>query len=132
MSKPLFHANCVAVTDDEFGKTVGFADSQFDTQRYLQFQVSHTNDEQDEALGLDTYYVEKDDQSNSCYGGIDRVDLHTGTIRIELDAVGSKRLDLDKEVLITFDADEKTLAELRTGLAAIFAGSNTLRDHIND
>ena len=132
MSKPLFHANCVAVVDDEFSRIVGFADRQFDTKRYLQFQLSDEGDEHDEALGLNTYYVEKDDQSNSCYGGIESIDLHTNTIRIKLNDVGSQRLDLDRVVLITFDADEETLGELRSGLTTIFSGTNILRDHMND
>jgi hypothetical protein len=132
MSKPLFHANCVAVVDDEFSRIVGFADQQFDTKRYLQFQLSRVSDTQDEALGLNTYYVEKDDQSNSCYGGIESIDLHKNTITLKLDDVGSQRLDSDRIVLITFDTDDKTLGELRSGLAAIFSGTNTLRDHIDD
>ena len=132
MSKPLFHASCVAVVDNEYSRVVGFADRQFDTKRYLQFQRSRISDAQDQALGLDTYYVEKDDQSNSCYGGIESIDLHANTIALLLDDVGSQRLDLDKVVLITFDADDKTLGELRSGLATIFSGTDILRDHIDD
>ena len=132
MSKPLFHASCVAVVDDEYSRIVGFADRQFDTKRYLQFQRSRMSDAQDQALGLETYHVEKDDQSNSCYGGVESIDLHANTIALRLDDVGSQRLDLDKVVLITFDADDKTLGELRSGLATIFSGTDTLRDHIDD
>lgn len=132
MSKPLFHANCVAIVDDDYSRIVGFADRQFDTKQYLQFQLSRMSDAQDQALGLDTYYVEKDDQSNSCYGGIESFDLHANMITLRLDDVGSQRLDLDKVVLITFDADDKTLSELRRGLATIFSGTDTLRDHIDD
>ena len=132
MSKPLFHANCVAVVDDELSRIVGFADRQYDTKRYLQFQLSRESDTQDQALGLDTYYVEKDDQSNCCYGGVESIDLHKNTITLKLDDVSSRRLGLDKVVLITFDADDKTLGELRRGLATIFSGTNTLRDHIDD
>ncbi len=90
------------------------------------------SDAQDQALGLDTYYVEKDDHSNSCYGGIESIDLHANTIALRLDDEGSQRLDLDKVVLITFDADDKTLGELRSGLATIFSGTDILRDHIDD
>ena len=132
MSKPLFHASCVAVVDNEYSRVVGFADRQFDTKRYLQFQRSRMSDAQDQALGLETYHVEKDDQSNSCYGGVESIDLHANTIALRLDDVGSQRLDLDKVVLITFDADDKTLGELRSGLATIFSGTDILRDHIDD
>ncbi len=132
MSKPLFHANCVAVVDDKHSKIVGFADQQFNTKRYLQFQLSRVSDARDQELELDTYYVEKDDQSNSCYGGIESIDLHANAITLKLDDFGSQRLDLDKVVLITFDADDKTLGDLRSGLATIFSGTNTLRDNIDD
>ena len=132
MSKPLFHANFVAIIDDDHSKIVGFADRQFNTKRYLQFQLSLRSDAQDQALGLDTYYVEKDDQSNSCYGGIQSVDLHANMITLRLDDLGSQRLDMDKVALITFDADDKALSELRSGLATIFSGTDTLRDHIDD
>ena len=98
----------------------------------LQLQLSRVNDAQDQALGLDTYYVERDDQSYSCYGGIESVDLHANTVTLKLDQVGSPRLGLDKEVLITFDADDKTLGKLRAGLATIFSGTNILGDHIDD
>ena len=131
MRKPLFHANCVANVDDANCRVVGFADQQFDTKRYLQFQLSHASDAQDQALGLDTYYVEVDDQSNSCYGGIERIELRANAITLRLDDVGSQRLNLDKDVLITFDADDKTLCELRSGLATIFSGTDTLRDHVD-
>ena len=132
MSKPLFQTTCVAIVDDEYSRIVGFANQQFDTKRYVQFQLSRTSDAQDPALGLDTYYVEKDDQSNSCNGGIDSIDLHADSITLKLNDVGSQRLDLDKVVLITFDADDKTLGELRSGLATIFSGTDTLRDHVAD
>ena len=35
MSDALFHANCVAVEDNEESYLVGFADQEYDTQRYL-------------------------------------------------------------------------------------------------
>ena len=132
MSKPLFHARCVAVVDDELSKIVGFADRQLNAKRYLQFQRSRVGDAQDRTLGLDSYYVEKDDQSNSCYGGIESIDLHADSITLKLDDDASQHLDLDKEVLITFDADEETLSELRRGLATIFSGSEALRDLVSD
>ena len=132
MSKPLFHANYVEIVDDEHSRIVGFADRQFDTKRYLQFQLSRVTGAQDHALGLETYYVEKDDQSNSCYGGIERIDLHANAISLKLDDMGSQRLDLSSVVLITFDADDKTLSELRSGLATIFSGTDILCDHIDE
>ena len=132
MSEPLFHATCVAATEDEVGWVVGLADRELDARQYLQFQRGHMNDAQDQALGLDSYYVERDDQSNSCYGGIESIDLGANVIRLRLDEASSQSLKLDKTVLITFDADEKTLGRFRRGLAAVFEGTDLFRDRLNE
>lgn len=128
MCTPLFHATYLAAIEDEVGWVVGLADRQLDTRRYLQFQRGHVSDAQDQALGLDSYYVERDDQSNSCYGGIESIDLGADTIKLKLDDTGSKSLKLDKNVLITFDADQQTLDRFRSGLVAVFAGTDLIRD----
>lgn len=126
MSVPLFHATCVAAVDDEVGWVVGFADRETDPQHYLQFQRAHTNDSQDRALGLDSYYVEVNDQSNSCYGGVEKVFLHADAIVLELSREGSRLLQLDKTVLITFEVNDQALKQLRKGLAAVFSGTDTV------
>ncbi len=129
MSAPLFHATCVATISDEIGWVVGLADREHGARQYLQFQRGHVIDSQDKALGHDTYYVEKDDQSNSCYGGIESVDLGPNAIRLKLDEAGSQSLGLGRNVLITFDADEQTLNRLRQGLTAVFVGTGLIRDY---
>ena len=128
MSVPLFHATVVAAIEDEVGWVVGLADHEHDARQYLQFQRGHVSDSQDQALGHDTYYVEKDDQSNSCYGGIESVELSTKAIKLRFNDAGSQSLGLEKNVLITFDADEQTLDRFRKGLTAIFAGTGLIRD----
>ena len=128
MRPSLFHATCVVAIEDESGWVVGLADDEFDTNHYIQFQRAHVFDEQDKALGLDTYYVEKDDQSNSCYGGIESIDLRADSIQMNLDEAGAQSLGLDKAVLITFDTDEQTLDRFRKGLTAVFAGTNQFRN----
>ncbi|WP_347902933.1 Imm10 family immunity protein [Pseudomonas purpurea] len=53
---------------------VGFADStEDDPQQYLVLQRSCEHDEQDEALGQDTYHVEIASPALSGYGGIEDV-----------------------------------------------------------
>jgi len=128
MSAPLFHATCIAVIEDEIGWVVGLADREHDTRQYLQFQRDHVSDSQDKALGHDTYYVEKDDQSNSCYGGIESVILGADAIRLKLSEAGSQSLGSGRNVLITFDADEQTLDRVRQGLTAVFVGTGLVRD----
>ena len=132
MSEPLFHANCLVAIEDEVGWVVGLADDEFNTRQYLQFQRGHVADAQDKALGLDTYYVERDDQSNSCYGGIEGIDLAANAIALRLDGAGSQSLRLDKNVLITFDSEEQTLDRFRRGLMAVFAGTNLVQDNVDE
>ena len=128
MGSSLFHATCLAAIKDEFGWVVGLADREFGTRRYLQFQRADVSDVRDQALGMDTYYVEKDDQSNSCYGGIESIVLSANSIQMKLDNTASQSLALDESVLITFDADEQSLVRFRRGLRAVFAGTGILRD----
>ena len=128
MSAPLFHATVVTAIEDEVGWVVSLADHEHNARQYLQFQRGHVSDSQDQALGLDTYYVEKDVQSNSCYGGIKTVDLSTDAIKLRFDDAGSQSLKLEKNILIKFDVDEQTLARFRKGLTTVFAGTGLVRD----
>jgi len=128
MIAPLFHATCLAAIDNELGWVVGLADHERDTKQYLQFQRGHVSDAQDSALGHDTYYVERDDQSNSCYGGVESFDLRTNAIKLKLTDAGSRSLRLERNVLITLDADEQTLDGFSRGLAAVFAGTGVIRN----
>ena len=130
--RPIFHATCLAALENEFGWVVGLADEEFDTKQYLQFQRGHTHTAQDQAPGLNTYYVERDDQSNSCYGGIERIDLGADAIALRLGQAGSQSLGLDRKVVITFDADERTLQRFKAGLIAVFAGTDLLRDRTSE
>lgn len=132
MNAPLFHATCLAAIENEFGWVVGLADHELDTTRYLQIQRGHVSDSPDQALGHDTYYVERDDQSNSCYGGIESIDLGTNVIKLKLSDAGSRSLRLEKNVRITFEADARMLERFRSGLAAVFAGTDLVRDCANE
>ncbi len=129
MSSISFHANCVAIEDYGDSCLVGFADQEFDTQRYLQLQRSRNNTAQDRQLGLDTYYVERDDQLYSCYGGLEHCELHADSICFRFTEAGSKRLQLDGVLRITFAADSKTMTALKTQLSVIFADCGCFDDH---
>ena len=132
MTVTSFHANCVAIEDHEEFCLVGFAEQEFGTTRYLQFQRSHVNDPQDQALEMDTYYVERDDQRNSCYGGIERCDLYADLIMFSFNDVGTRNLDLMGPMRISYDIDEKTLKDLRDRLESVFAGTTCLVDHTKE
>ena len=128
MSPASFHANKVAIEDNDEWCLVGFADQENDTQGYLQLQRSRIDDSQDQALGLNSYYVERDDQSNSCYGGVESCELFADMVRLRFTDAGSLSLNLGEPIQITFDIDGETLSALRYQLASIFAGTECLRD----
>jgi len=86
-----FHASCVAVEDMEDFWLVGFADEQYDTREHLTLQRSYEDDEQDVRLGMNTCYVERDGQGQSCYGGIERFELHRDRVKVRFDDAGGER-----------------------------------------
>jgi hypothetical protein len=53
-----FHADCVAILDMEDFWLVGFADQEFNPKQYLTLQRDYEDDDQDVALGMNTYHVE--------------------------------------------------------------------------
>jgi hypothetical protein len=71
----VFHANYVSVDDMDDLWLVGFADEKFGTRDYLTLQRAYDDDEQDISLGMNTYYVERNDQRWSGYGGIQTFEL---------------------------------------------------------
>lgn len=121
-----FAASNVVVddSDDEY-IVVGFTD---DHREALHFQRTHVFDEQDEALGMADVYVERNDQSQSGYGGIERVELHRDRVRV---VVAGHRADLlgadELEIALSLQTDE--FARLRDGLRAVFRGFDTLVEH---
>lgn len=78
-----FEAECVAVEqrDGEF-LVVGFADNDLDTGTYLMLQRALEHDEQNGALGMDTFYVEWCGEENSRYGGISRFELRPNSAEV--------------------------------------------------
>jgi hypothetical protein len=90
-----FQANAVwAEYDENEELIIRFADLQEDGKANHYFMIQHTNDieEQDVQLGMDTYYIERDDQGYSTYGGIEKICLRPNQISIYLDKLGQKHL----------------------------------------
>jgi Immunity protein 10 len=78
-----FHANCVAVEDMDDFWLVSFADDKCEPREYLTLQQSFEDEDQDVALGMNTYHVERNDQRWWEYGGIKRFELKRDRVRIE-------------------------------------------------
>jgi hypothetical protein len=70
-----------AYTEDEV-QILGFADDAAQPEHYLLLQRAEDVDEQDVALGMDSYYVELGGQGLAGYGGIERALLAPGRLTL--------------------------------------------------
>ncbi|MBB4128791.1 hypothetical protein GGR77_004122 [Xanthomonas translucens] len=125
MSSFLLHAGSVAVEHPE-GEChlVGFADQAFDTTAYLLLQRAFAFDEQDVALGMDTYHVEWSGQEISGYGGISQFLLSRSHARITF-APDSPMARGGMAVLtIVFQLVPSEYLALQDALHHIFQGSD--------
>lgn len=118
-----FHANCVAIEDMEDSWLVGFADDKFDTRDYLMLQRAFEDDEQDVALGMDTYHVERNDQRWSGYGGIAAFDLKRDRVKVRFTENGGATMGTT-ELEVSFQIDEEEYSKLRDRLGKIFQGTS--------
>jgi hypothetical protein len=125
-----FTANTVVVDSSVEGVTlVGFADERDGSFRDgLHFQRSHDFDAQDVALGMDSVYAERDDQSRGAYGNVERVELHPGYVRVVIGGELAERMG-DGEFEIAFSLSPGEFARLREGLRAVFAGFSSLTEY---
>jgi hypothetical protein len=125
-----FKANTVVVDDsDDAFVLVAFADEEGGRHHEaLHFQRSREFDEQDARLGMDGVYAERNDQSQSGYGGLERVELHPGRVRV---VVGKKLAEkmAAGEFEIGIALPPKEFERLREGLRAVFAGFDTLVEY---
>jgi len=125
-----FAANSVVLDDsDENFILVGFADEQDGRYREaLHFQRSYEFDEQDLALGMDQVYVERNDQSQSAYGGIEQIELHPDRVRMVVNGQTAQRLG-DSEFEIGLSLAPEQFVRLRQALQVVFEGLGSLVEH---
>ncbi|MCC5069947.1 Imm10 family immunity protein [Xanthomonas campestris] len=124
-----FEAECVAVEqrDGEF-LVVGFADNDLDTGTYLMLQRALEHDEQNGALGMDTFYVEWCGEENSRYGGISRFELRPNSAEVIFEQDSLKWENSLWHLTISFHLDSEKFLVLREALSRIFLGSDCLRE----
>ena len=95
---------------------VGF----YTDENYLMIQQSLDEyDEQDLRLGMNTYHIERDDQSYGGYGGVEQINLHSDSIEVKLNETGRKNLQCDS-VQIDFQTDAENFELLTEKLRFIF------------
>ncbi len=122
-----FDAAAVSIDEDADAWRISLADAEFNPRRYLLLQREKSPDPQDAEFGLEGYQVEVNDQSNSCYGGIESFELHAdhAVVRFEDDAVPG----LDGEALVVrFALRPRQREQLRGSLRRIFDGYGCFLD----
>ena len=104
-------------------EVVVFAEHLDDSGRRIELQRALSPDEQDRALGQDTYCVVTESGATH-YGGIDRWAVQDGEVQLSLSTEAAAALGLDTEVSIGLppDADPSTVVER---LSAVVGGDPT-------
>ena len=85
---------------------------------YVTIQLDES-DEEDENLGMNTYHIERDDQSFGNYGGVEQVILSNRQVKVIPNKKGKKFLKCT-EIVIKFDLNSTQLAKLKKNLSTIF------------
>jgi len=98
-----------SITCDEGIHIIGFFNSKSDEYFMIQWSLEYT--EQDRRLGMATYYIERNDQIYSCYGGIESIELVDGSLKIRLSSKAIQYLKTST-VEITWEPDETKYQEL--------------------
>lgn len=92
----------------------------------LHFQRSYEFDTQDIDLGMDQVYVERNDQSQSGYGGIERVDVSRDRMKVILSGATAESLE-DSCFEVALLMTDENFEELKAGLLSVFQGFDILR-----
>ena len=89
-------------------------------------------DEQEIELGMDTFYLEINDQSRSGYGGIEQLELWKSLLRLKLNRIGKENLKIKSEILdIQLNINEKEFTNLREKLIVIFEPEKEIKTAYN-
>ena len=120
-----FTATFFTAASEDDVLTVGFADDEYDPHHFLLLQAAADYDEQDEALGLDTYDVQIGEPELAGYGGVDTVLIAPDKMVFCFSentpwCKDMRRLD------ITMSPDMASLDDIENALRAVFAGSPTV------
>nr|BFD41431.1 hypothetical protein FFPRI1PSEUD_29300 [Pseudomonas sp. FFPRI_1] len=113
-----------AYTEDEVS-ILGLADDPAEPGQYLLLQRAQECDEQDRALGMDTYYVELGGQGLAGYGGIDRVQLAPGHLTLQFSQALAWCQGLSS-LEVRWRSGLASLEQLEAALQGIFDATGTL------
>jgi hypothetical protein len=111
---------------DEALVLVAFADDPVKPSRYLLLQRSLEPDDQDRALGHNTYHVEWCGQERSIYGGIEAFTLSGAGAHVRFAPEAAEALGGLTDLTITFELSPGEFAALGRDVEALFADSGCL------
>jgi hypothetical protein len=94
--------------------TVGFADPSQEIYLLVQRDVDNVTGQQ----GLNIHYVEFEDQSKACHGGIERVQILRDAVRFHLTPAGADCIGMS-EIAVSFTLSKPSLAAMSEALAHI-------------
>lgn len=100
MHPPFLARFCFTKTDETSFKA-GLADDEFNTSRYILFERQKEPDAQDMKLGFDAPHLEIDDQKNSGYGLVERVEITSSMLTVHLNAEGVRSLQIPTPFQVT-------------------------------
>jgi len=122
-----FDARCIIVSDEEAFLLIGLADQEDGTQAYVTLQREHEPGEQEIALGLDGVYIERDDQVQAIYDGVEAIRLTPSLVCFTLSPTGAHALGTETELHVGITPTDNELEMLRDGLRRMCAGKVTLQ-----
>jgi hypothetical protein len=122
MTDLVFKANCVAVQENEEYTLIGFSDDEFNVNQYLIIQFAKKFDKQDKENGIDTYHIELNNEAQSCYGGIEKVQKNRGEICFIIKE-DYKRIFKLNQIVVYYQINTDKEEELNIKLHEIFGES---------
>lgn len=109
-----FFASEISSTPVDGIWTVGFSDPSQEIYLLVQRDVDNVMGQS----GLNIHYVEFQDQSKACYGGIERIQILRDAVRFRLSEVGADRIGIS-EIVVSFTLSKPALGAMSEALAHI-------------
>ena len=121
-----FDVKTVAVEDIAEDNTlvVGLSEDQEGRGQTLLFQVAYSFDEQDRALGMDTYAV-SNEAGETVYGGVTSCILEGNILTVRFDPEAAATLEMDEECRYRLLVDRQSIIRLAEGLRRVLSSGGS-------
>jgi hypothetical protein len=118
-----FTAKFIHAESEGETRTVGLADDQFETRRYVLFQRTLNPSNRDRQLGQDQLHVTIDDQSRSTYGGVERLLLKINVLTVQLNREAAAALKTEQDIVIQIAPGAGDVNQLAAALREVAPAS---------